>query len=245
LLKRCSHFDLETSRENALFACDAIVHERQKQLDECEAQLLEALGAAVKQEKKLGHLGSESLFMEYVRFARNKGFGDWDASKMVIGFLDKSGAPQVEEKPIYTPIELTDEMKANSWAHREKTHEIRRLTKELVGRLRSLRFFCAVRDLQKQKETLVNVPCPACKIGEVPLTEVAVLSCCGHMGCLACVKEYAERGECVYSSVGRCSSVARSTNVVRGMTLGVDDKERDGEGRHYGVKLEKVADLIK
>jgi len=183
--------------------------------------------------------------MEYVRVARNKGFGDWDASKMVIGFLDKSGAPQVEEKPIYAPIELTDEMKANSWAHREKTHEIRRLTKEFVGRLRSLRFFCAVRDLQKQKETLVNVPCPACKIGEVPLIEVAVLLCCGHMSCLACVKEYAERGECVYSSAGRCSSVARSTNVVRGMTLGVDDKERDGEGRHYGVKLEKVADLIK
>ena len=33
-------------------------------------------------------------------------------------------------------------------------------------------------------------------------------------------------------------------NVVRGDTLGVDDV-RDGRGRHFGLKLERVVDLIK
>jgi hypothetical protein len=54
LLKRCSHFDLETSNENAMKACDVIVRERQRQLDECQAELLKAIQDGVKREKTLG-----------------------------------------------------------------------------------------------------------------------------------------------------------------------------------------------
>ncbi|ESK85170.1 dna repair protein rad8 [Moniliophthora roreri MCA 2997] len=34
-------------------------------------------------------------------------------------------------------------------------------------------------------------------------------------------------------------------NIVKAETLGVDDVERDGKGKHFGMKLEKVMHLIK
>jgi len=64
------------------------------------------------------------------------------------------------------------------------------------------------------------------------------------MGCLLCVKSCAEKEECVYAVSGACKSAARVLNVVKADTLGVDDEARDGKGRHFGMKLEKVVQLI-
>ncbi len=65
------------------------------------------------------------------------------------------------------------------------------------------------------------------------------------MGCLPCVRRCAEKEECVYATLGQCKSAARVLNVVKADTLGVDDEERHGKGRHYGLKLEKVISLVK
>jgi len=226
-------------------ACDVIVQERQNQLDECKSDLLKAIEAGLKREKALGDLGSESFFIEYVRISRNEGVEDKEATDVVVGLLDEAGAPRPKEKRPDKALQLSEKTKAASWEHREKTHEIRRLTKELVGRVRSLRFFSVVRDLQKQRDTPPKVRCPGCNIGKVPLKDVAVLSSCGHMGCLSCVTQHAEKEECVYAPLGECKSAARLINIVKGVTLGVDDVDRDGKGRHYGMKLEKVVELIK
>jgi len=132
------------------------------------------------------------------------------------------------------------------WEHREQTHEIRRITKELVGRVRSLRYFTVVRDLQKQAEKPPVISCPSCNRDEVSMEEVAVLSSCGHTGCLKCVMDSAMKEECVYAGKeGGCNSAARVLNIVKGDTLGVDDEARDGRGKHYGKKLEQVIALIK
>ena len=66
-----------------------------------------------------------------------------------------------------------------------------------------------------------------------------------YMGCLPCVRRCAEKEECVYATLGQCKSAARVLNVVKADTLGVDDEERHGKGRHYGLKLEKVISLVK
>ena len=71
LLKRCSHFELETGdKENAIKACEVIVQERTKQLQDCKAELLRKLNDAVKMEKKIGKTPEESLFREYVQIGR-------------------------------------------------------------------------------------------------------------------------------------------------------------------------------
>lgn len=245
LLKRCSHFDLETSNENAMKACDVIVRERQKQLDQCTADLLKALKEGVKREKNLGNTGQESMFIEYVRISRTEGVDDKDSTERVVKLLDEAGAGTPKAKAKAQDVTLSEKTKALVWEHREKTHEIRRITKELVGRVRSLRYFTVVRDLQKQTDSPIEVSCPSCKRDALPMNEIAVLSSCGHMGCLTCVKSCAEKEECVYAALGQCKAAARVLNVVKAETLGVDDEQRHGKGRHFGMKLEKVVDLIK
>ncbi|KAG2338586.1 hypothetical protein BDR05DRAFT_918202 [Suillus weaverae] len=251
LLKRCSHFDLETKdKENAMKACEIIVEERTEQLEACKKELLKELQKAVKKEKSIGKLPEESMFQEYARVSRDEGgVGDHDATETIRDLLTKAEVPVLS--PTYWKnkakgdMNLTEKTKEAVWEHREQTHIIRKLTKELVGRVRSLRYFTVVRDLQKQRDTPPIVSCPACERSGIPMDEIAVLSSCGHTGCMKCVKEAANREECVYHPSGQCNAAARALNIVKGETLGVDDEARDGRGKHYGKKLEMVVDLVK
>ncbi|KAL0575290.1 hypothetical protein V5O48_006691 [Marasmius crinis-equi] len=241
LLKRCSHFELETVNENAMKACDVIVKARQKQLDDCKAELLKSIEAGVKREKALGNVGGESMFHEWARVCRTEGVEDEDATKMVVELIEEADVPP-SKKIKKEELKLSEKTKVAVWEHREKTHEIRRLTKELVGRVRSLRYFTIVRDLQKQRQTSPKLSCPRCERDGLSVEETSILSSCGHSGCKDCVKMCADKEECVDAS---CKSAARVMNIVGAETLGVDDVERDGRGKHFGKKLEQVIHLIK
>jgi hypothetical protein len=251
LLKRCSHFDLETKdKENAMKACEIIVEERTEQLEACKKELLKELQKAVKKEKSIGKLPEESMFQEYARVSRDEGgVGDHEATETIRDLLTEAEVPVLSstywKNKAKGDMNLSEKTKEAVWEHREQTHIIRKLTKELVGRVRSLRYFTVVRDLQKQRDTPPIVSCPACERSEIPMDEVAVLSSCGHTGCMSCVKEAANREECVYHPSGQCNAAARALNIVKGQTLGVDDEARDGRGKHYGKKLEMVVDLVK
>ncbi|KZT07288.1 uncharacterized protein LAESUDRAFT_725197 [Laetiporus sulphureus 93-53] len=257
LLKRCSHFELDSSdKENAMKACEVIVRERRAQLDNCKLELEKMIAEALKKEKQIGKVETESLFREYIRVTRNEGVGDEDATEQMKMLLDQANVTAPLQAITNKQIDargkgkskddsLPEKVKRLIWEHREQTHGIRRLTKELVGRVRSLRYFTAVRDLQRQVDVAPVVSCPSCGRDQVPIEEVAVLSSCGHMGCIGCVTECAEREECVYAASGACKAAARVLNVVKGDTLGVDDEQRDGQGKHYGLKLERVIHLIK
>ena len=173
-MKRCSHFELETSdKENAMKACEVIVRERKKQLEDCKKELLKKLNDAVKMEKKIGKTSDESYFREYVRVTRTEGVGDKEATEIAQELLDEAGIAG-PLKPVTNKIsdnikrgtkkddsDIPKAIKDLMWEHREQTHEIRRLTKELVGRVRSLRYFTVVRDLQKQADTPPVVHCPS------------------------------------------------------------------------------------
>ncbi|KAJ4475050.1 hypothetical protein J3R30DRAFT_3777458 [Lentinula aciculospora] len=249
LLKRCSHFEVESNNENAMKACDVIVQERQKQLTDCKENLLSAIKDGVKREKeltkKLNNAGGESMFLEWLRICRTDGVEDLEATKIIRSLIEKADAPNMKAKPRKDDVTLSESVKAQIWDHREKTHEIRRLTKELVGRVRSLRYFTVVRDLQKQREEPSVLSCPSCGREKLEVEEASVLSSCGHIGCNDCVRTRAEKEECVYSASGGCKSAARVINIVKAETLGVDDVERDGKGKHFGMKLEQVVSLIK
>jgi hypothetical protein len=109
-----------------------------------------------------------------------------------------------------------------------------------------LRYFTIVRDLQKQRDEPPVVSCPGeCGREQIPPEEIAVLSSCGHAGCYNDIKFAAESETCVYARSGKCKAAARVLNIVKGDTLGVDDYERNGKGKHFGMKLEKVIHLIR
>jgi hypothetical protein len=257
LLKRCSHFDLDTAHnDNAIKQCDFIVQDRQQQLDECKEDLTKQLLVANKMQKSLGKLADESMFEEYVRVSRMEGVGDTEASEIVGNLLDDAGvagpsksaakkANDAKKGKGKDDTHISQKTKDLIWELREKTHDLRRITKELVGRVRSLRYFTVVRDLQKHLESPFEVSCPGCERQNIPLEEVAVLSSCGHTGCMSCVKACAEKEECVYAASGSCKAAARVLNVIQGDTLGVDDAARNASGRHFGMKLEMVINKIK
>ncbi|VDC03465.1 unnamed protein product [Peniophora sp. CBMAI 1063] len=247
LLKRCSHFELETKKENAMRACDFIVKERTEQLKECKEDLVKTIKKALEMEKEVGIREGEpeSFFRETVRVIRGEGVGDSEAKETAVELLEQAGVGARAPKTAGKKMKDSDRAEA-AWKLREQSHNVRRLIKELVGRVRSLRYFTVVRDLQKQKDKPPVVDCPGCGRDEVPLSEIAVLSSCGHTGCYTCVKERAVNDECVYAGHAtlNCQSQARVINIVKGETLGVDEK-RDGEGRRYGAKLEQVIELLK
>ncbi|KAI0317160.1 hypothetical protein OF83DRAFT_1059143 [Amylostereum chailletii] len=246
LLKRCSHFELDTSgKDNAMRACEIIVEERTKQLDDCKKELIVTLKKAVSMEKEIGRTDNESLFRESVRVAKDEGVGDEEGSAIVLELFNEAGVKSSAPSGSGTSSMKEAQRKDRIWDLREVAHHIRRLTKELVGRVRSLRYFTVVRDLQRQNDEPPVVACPRCGRDRVPLDEIAVLSSCGHTGCYGCVKACADNEECVYAASGACSAAARVLNIVKGDTLGVDDEERDGRGKRYGQKLEKVVELVR
>lgn len=103
---------------------------------------------------------------------------------------------------------------------------------------RSLRFFKLIRDIQRGESP--SVSCPACDRTDIPIPDIAVLSTCGHSGCFECLKSAAMNQNCVVSG---CETAARVLNVVKATSLGREDVA-EGQGRHFGAKLEKVVELI-
>ncbi|KZT54292.1 hypothetical protein CALCODRAFT_17501 [Calocera cornea HHB12733] len=156
---------------------------------------------------------------------------------------DEDGGGQKKK----TAVDIQDELR---WDLREQTHVIRRLEKELIGRVRSLRYFANVRDLQTLDEEhrrggMTEIVCPDCPYtkGPLPIRNLSILSSCGHMGCSKCVMEHAMLEECVHRRKG-CGAQARELNIVPADTLGMDET-RDRKTKHYGIKLEKIMHLIK
>lgn len=226
-------------------ACDIIVRERQKQLDECKSDLLKVVQDGWEREQALKSVPRDTLYSEWVRICRSEdGVEDTEASTYLREILDEAGVGHIKPKGKKDETKLAPKINDMVWEHREKTHEIRRIAKEMVGRVRSLRYFMAVRDLQKQRDTPPKVDCPNCGRTDLPIADVAVLSSCGHMGCLSCVRTCAEAEECVYAASRQCRSAARVINIVNADTLGVDDEDRD-RGRYFGMKLHRVVQLIK
>lgn len=130
--------------------------------------------------------------------------------------------------------------KARKWAAREACHVLRRLSKELVGRYRSARYFAAVRDVQMGKmSTTIRVDDQG---REVPDTTGgrsaprAILSTCGHSGPFDSVFAAARAQECWHKGLDGCTAPARETSVVRADSLGTEETS----GR-FGIKLERLA----
>lgn len=261
-------------------ACEAIVTERRTQLEQCQSEFLKQLKVAREQQTNIkakcgSRLGSDQSYFEtFIRATHEEGVGDADAREMILELFEKAGIavpklapkaiangekssswpangrPQAKGKQVKDD-NLKEAEKEMVWEHREHTHELRKLLKELVARVRSLRFFEAVRDLQMDRHALSSsdkrpiYECPHCEKKDIPVDDLGILSACGHKGCLDCVKKCATEREACVNETGGCKSLSRMLSVVEARTLGVDDVERDGKGRHFGRKLEQMIDLIK
>lgn len=126
-------------------------------------------------------------------------------------------------------------------------YTLRRSTRELTGRVRSLRFFGMVRDLQtgrSEADMDDSMPsdkdCESCGRKNLPFKDVAMISMCGHHGCLDCITKAANLSRCV---VERCDTQPRPMHIIEATKLGEDDF-KVGDGKRYGQKLEQILELI-
>lgn len=264
LLKRCSHFDLDFSEhknsDNAPKQCDVIVEERTKQLMECKDELRVVLQEAQWLHTSIARGEEENHYERWLRVTKTTGSGDADATKQIQELIEATAkvkrpnpATPKKTKAVKKPKIIDDDddddnvdpnrPKTNAdllWDLREKTHRLRRLEKELVGRVRSLRYFEGVRDLQKSKGILPMDACPVCSNKINSLSDISILSSCGHMGCHSCLSEAAGDETC---PIKGCRVAAVASSVISATTLGEEDTDR-AVGRHFGIKLEEVMKLI-
>ncbi|KAG8999653.1 hypothetical protein FRB94_003868 [Tulasnella sp. JGI-2019a] len=136
----------------------------------------------------------------------------------------------------------TDDEADRVHEHRETTHLLIKDIRTAVGRIRSLRYFKAVRDIQNQHKDF-KIECIKCGRTDVGRDEAYLFSACGHIGCSDCIKRCARDQECI---VGRanCEAEVTTLNTVAASVMGIDDGIKDAK-RHFGKKLETVVDLIK
>jgi len=262
LLKRCSHFDLDftahTNSENAPKQCDVIVEERTKQLSECKEELQSVLQEAYWLYKSLPKSDEENHYERWLRVTKTTGVGDADATEQIGALIEtctKAAPPPKRTSPKKPKakkkaesdedggVDGDDKPKTTAdlvWDLREKTHRIRRLEKELVGRVRSLRYFEGVRDLQKSKGVLPIHMCPVCSRSIDSLADISILSSCGHMACHKCLSTAAGDESC---PIEGCRVAAVTSSVIKASTLGEEDTD-SAKGRHFGIKLEEVMKLI-
>ena len=262
LLKRCCHFTLDLSdkkrdAKSAREACEHISNARSSQLVGCEKDLESSINIAVGLNAHVKRKGGWNWsdendrhhFKEWVEhsFDLTRHQGDIEAAKRLVKVLEKCGfkAGTIPSEPIdgkAPKLGKGGKVEDVKWQLREQTHLLRKLSKELVARVRSLRFFEVVRKIQQasieSKETLEGSECSH-RPSTHPGIEMAVLSCCGHVACHDCMALSANNQTCV--ATGKCHAAVRHTNVVKVKSLGVEGEISSGR---YGAKLQKLVQLI-
>ena len=257
LLKQAAHFDLHGNAESAEMASEEMVKVRERQLKTCEKDLLQQVDNACEMKAGVMHDDpgfEETRFAGWVKNIKNQaqsgdeGCGDEEAAQKLKGLVEKAMANHKKHGAKPTKKRKGEEAERAAWDLREHCHGLRRLQKELVARLRSLRYFKAVRDMQVERaagdvattelEPGLN-SCPACSKKKDASPQWGVLSCCGHQGCYGCLVKSADMQECPVSG---CAAPARPSSVVKCSELGCD-AEHEAGGK-YGTKLRRVVQTI-
>lgn len=274
LLKSCSHFDLVGGSASATEACDKIVRQREEERDGCVAELREQIEVAMRRKIHIltkdpkwdGLAKSEKgdvedrfhMFKNDVMNGCSVQTGDNEVNGLIKKIFEEAeeasvqlndemsddkgedaGSTKKNKKQVIDASSEKDKLYDMKWALREHVHELRSLGKELCGRIRSLRYINAVREFQ-----VSNGASRCCITKGCESQPQGVLSSCGHIGCLKCLKYHADREECVNPN---CKAPVKITNIVTAESLGTDNKN-EGIGE-YGAKffhiIQKVKSLIK
>jgi len=244
LIKRAAIFDLEGDHSTAQEECDAISVRRERQLGAAKIDMLQQVRHALFMKDSVFKL-DRSLAKEWENQKNgHKGvmmFKKWRETEQVKGDIEADTILSKQVQQAYTlgPLaykwdDKENDIGAQDWRLREHINVLRRLQKEIVERVRSLRYFQAIRLLQNEK-TVVK----CCHSGSVVASENrALLSCCGHQGHVDILRESAAQNACPAKG---CMAPVRPTSVVLASSLGLDSTESSGK---HGTKLTKLCSVL-
>ncbi|KAI9034633.1 hypothetical protein DFJ74DRAFT_25365 [Hyaloraphidium curvatum] len=253
LLKRAAHFSpdftRESTAENAQEACDDIAKVRRDQRLACQVDFAREVAYCrilALQIAAGGGYPPEVPKPPIEEFARSvfalRLSGDRFADRLLAEIMDNEGfTPQGKLKK-YDVVDRSGKLSDTIWELRERVIVLRKISKELAGRCRSLRFFETIRNIQRggaeRDAALERSVCSHQGDG----VEMGVLSCCGHVACLDCLKNFAGQQRCVHDA-DVCAAPVRATNVVPLSILSsVGAEETSGK---FGAKLQRLVDIVR
>ena len=262
LLKRCAHFDLQGKARTAIAACDAIIETRRKQLEMCKAEIVKQVAYtrdaitifekahpdSKLNEKEKELRKSPAINMAKWKDVESKDCGDEEANAIMEPLI-KEGEAKKHDPKVKIPAEEKVFKDKMCWT-RDQVHLLRRLTKEVTGRVRSLRFFENVRKLQQEggaadfvAEAMQHKSTSPKKVQVADPNDLALLSCCGHVGEAKTVQRHAADQLCFLHPA--CKAPARPSCVIPVKDLGMEGEDGSGGSGAYGVKLQAVIKLVK
>ena len=266
LLKCCCHFNMSSSF-TALETIDDIILLRMSEKTRLENEMIESLASAFRQQHNiLLHqsdwnmvtvTGKGEIHDALVVFLRDvKGMksvphgADTEINDNICLIVTK-GRNHFEENPSsqsskcddnrHDDIDITHifEMKH---ALRNHMHFVRSMTKELCGRMRSLRYIQNIRQFQLANEIF---KCSMCKqeISDNSMEHsIGVLSCCGHAGCIDCLRSHAKEGRCITPD---CCARVSTSHIASTDRLGVNNDVSSGRfGRKLTSVVQKVQEIL-
>jgi hypothetical protein len=242
LIKRAAIFDLDGIYASPQEECDAIAIQRERQLGAAKLDMILQVRRALAMREsifKMNKSQAKSWENEKSDARGIKLFKIWKETQQIQGDIE---ADDILKNVLNKAIELgprevtfeSNDILDRDWALREHIHHLRRLQKEIVERVRSLRYFQAIRSLQND-----NYVVKCCSNGQVVQRESsALLSCCGHQGHIDVLRQYAAQNAC--PSKG-CQAPVRPTSIVLASNLGL--KSTLSAGKH-GTKLTKLCNVL-
>ncbi|KAJ3136566.1 hypothetical protein HK100_001549 [Physocladia obscura] len=143
---------------------------------------------------------------------------------------------------------------------REQSHAAGRLQKELIGRIRSLRFFTGVDKIVLSENrfdilhsAITNCMSETCLTNKTVVSSdrkylvenSAILSCCGHMGCLSCIVRSSTNQKCLQKG---CNIVVHDKSIVPTTIFGDLELSRESTASatsgKFGAKLLSLIRII-
>lgn len=262
LLKCCSHFNCSSDSATALETIADIIKCRETDRKNCEADIVNALVDAYRQRQRIldeqpnwsSFAGNKTLekgelrdeLQLYEKEVEKKNSVHQGADNEVHGCVQK--LLQLAQETFSSDSDAAKDGKTQDEGEnkairerkvklRDDLHLVRSLSKELCGRIRSLRYIEWIRRFQTNDSRLC---CTKCKTDSLDVCNAGVLSACGHAGCLDCLQVAAASGKCIES---HCSANVSSAHVVSSSVLGLEHK--DTSNGRFGQKLTAVVSKVK
>ena len=270
LLKACTHFDMDKNAKNAAEKICDVIRIRKSEIKRLEREIIEGVASSYRQHHCIlglqpdwndarkvekGEVASAlNAYLSEVAESRSVSHGADEDVHDRLRTLAQLGEAAFKTNPKQqdTIFEAVNQeyfgaakkklpTLENLYPMKRALHNymftIRSYGKELCGRVRSLRFVEHVFALQEPSR---RFRCTSCNKENLSVDEVAILTSCGHFGCLACLESHASEGKCIEHP--RCSADVSSAHVISSNRLNL--QVPDSSGR-YGCKLSAVVNKVK
>jgi len=236
LLKRCSLYEVENSDGSPaeIGVLEKITCTRQNEFEKHRHNFQNELAGAAAMKQHCGE--TDTQYAGWVHLVEHNAYGDHEARDAMLGFISDSIRSLGPHK--HAPV--TDQDVSDL---REKKAGLHKMAVEFVVRMRMVRYFAQLKDLEEWSRssgsgTKQVAPCCCCQKQFQLLDDVLLLGLCGHTLCKDCFRSPKHGGTCAYEG---CNGPALEYHATDMEDL-INRETTVAGPKHFGSK---IADVIK